>query len=199
MDSLGALQRFARGDRWPTAVASLAVGGAFFSFVVLGCFRSGSGSRWKWRAQHVGDGWPRFRRCWDSRLPCAGVWGLSGDGRRHTCPVAPPQRLVLVGFYRYVRNPMYWARSGVDRVVGCVRNAKPAAIAALDGGCPRRAYCSCFLYEEPNSAQEIRGRPTKSIAGTWIDVAACARLGLGAVSHDPQIACEVVIAECGRS
>ena len=35
--------------------------------------------------------------------------GLRTDGTGHgtPAPMAPPQRLVVVGFYRYVRNPMY--------------------------------------------------------------------------------------------
>jgi hypothetical protein len=35
------------------------------------------------------------------------VWSFGWTGRGTPAPVAPPQRLVVVGFYRYVRNPMY--------------------------------------------------------------------------------------------
>jgi protein-S-isoprenylcysteine O-methyltransferase Ste14 len=35
------------------------------------------------------------------------VWDFGWTGRGTPAPVAPPQRLVVVGFYRYLRNPMY--------------------------------------------------------------------------------------------
>jgi protein-S-isoprenylcysteine O-methyltransferase Ste14 len=35
------------------------------------------------------------------------IWDFGHTGRGTPAPFAPPQRLVVVGFYRYVRNPMY--------------------------------------------------------------------------------------------
>jgi protein-S-isoprenylcysteine O-methyltransferase Ste14 len=35
------------------------------------------------------------------------VWDFGHTGRGTPAPMAPPQRLVVAGFYRYVRNPMY--------------------------------------------------------------------------------------------
>jgi protein-S-isoprenylcysteine O-methyltransferase Ste14 len=35
------------------------------------------------------------------------VWDFGRTGHGTPAPFAPPQRLVVVGFYRYVRNPMY--------------------------------------------------------------------------------------------
>jgi protein-S-isoprenylcysteine O-methyltransferase Ste14 len=35
------------------------------------------------------------------------VWDFGRTGRGTPAPIAPPERLVVVGFYRYVRNPMY--------------------------------------------------------------------------------------------
>ncbi|MGH9651247.1 MAG: methyltransferase family protein [Terriglobales bacterium] len=35
------------------------------------------------------------------------VWDFGWMGHGTPAPIVPPQRLVVVGFYRYVRNPMY--------------------------------------------------------------------------------------------
>jgi protein-S-isoprenylcysteine O-methyltransferase Ste14 len=35
------------------------------------------------------------------------IWDFGHTGHGTPAPFAPPQRLVVVGFYRYVRNPMY--------------------------------------------------------------------------------------------
>jgi protein-S-isoprenylcysteine O-methyltransferase Ste14 len=35
------------------------------------------------------------------------VWDFGRTGHGTPAPFAPPQKLVVVGFYRYVRNPMY--------------------------------------------------------------------------------------------
>jgi protein-S-isoprenylcysteine O-methyltransferase Ste14 len=35
------------------------------------------------------------------------IWDFGWTGHGTPAPMVPPQRLVVVGFYRYVRNPMY--------------------------------------------------------------------------------------------
>jgi protein-S-isoprenylcysteine O-methyltransferase Ste14 len=35
------------------------------------------------------------------------IWGFFSEGRGTLAPVDPPKHLVVRGFYRYVRNPMY--------------------------------------------------------------------------------------------
>ena len=35
------------------------------------------------------------------------VWDFGRTGHGTPAPIAPPKKLVVVGFYRYVRNPMY--------------------------------------------------------------------------------------------
>ena len=87
-------------------VASLAVGAAFFALWFwllprwLG-FRveTAGAARWRWLAAIPSVlGFAIALRC---------VWDFGRTGRGTPAPVAPPQRLVAVGCYRYVRNPMY--------------------------------------------------------------------------------------------
>jgi len=89
-----------------SALASLTVGALFFALWFwllpgwLG-FQSDLGHipRWRWLAAIPSVlGFAVALRC---------VWDFGCTGRGTPAPVAPPQRLVVVGFYRYVRNPMY--------------------------------------------------------------------------------------------
>jgi protein-S-isoprenylcysteine O-methyltransferase Ste14 len=89
--------------KWATTIASLIVGAAFFAlwFWLLPSwlgFRV-STARWRWIA------------CLPSVLGFAValhcVWDFGRTGHGTPAPIAPPKRLVVVGFYRYVRNPMY--------------------------------------------------------------------------------------------
>ena len=120
------------GARWPVALASLAVGGAFFALWFwllpswLGFRVDTSGAaRWRWIAAVPSVlGFAVALRC---------VWDFGWAGRGTPAPIAPPKRLVVVGFYRYVRNPMYlgffigWA--GLWVVFG--RANLPAIVLAL--------------------------------------------------------------------
>jgi protein-S-isoprenylcysteine O-methyltransferase Ste14 len=93
-------------NRWPTTVASLVVGAAFFAlwFWLL--------PQWLGFRVHTA-GAPRWR--WLAALPSVlglavalrCIWDFGWTGRGTPAPLVPPQRLVVVGFYRYVRNPMY--------------------------------------------------------------------------------------------
>ncbi|MFZ0909315.1 MAG: isoprenylcysteine carboxylmethyltransferase family protein [Candidatus Acidiferrales bacterium] len=94
------------GVRWLTAIASLAVGAAFLALWFwllppwLG-FRVdlAGAARWRWIAAVPSVlGFAVALRC---------IWDFGWTGRGTPVPIAPPQRLVVVGFYRYVRNPMY--------------------------------------------------------------------------------------------
>ena len=75
--------------------------------------------------------------------------GLRLEGTRHACPIAPPQRLVVVGFYRYVRNPMYvgfaagWI--GLWIILGHPDPWLIAAVAAVALG----IHLFVVSYEEP--------------------------------------------------
>jgi len=92
--------------QWLATFASLAVGAAFFGL-------------WFWLL----PGWLGFDVAaideapwrWIGALPSVlgfsvalrCVWDFGRTGHGTPAPFVPPQRLVVVGFYRYVRNPMY--------------------------------------------------------------------------------------------
>ena len=107
------------GNQWPTAVASLAVGAAFFSLWFwllpqwLGFSVQAAAAPWRWAAVVPSVlGFAVALRC---------VWDFGWTGRGTPAPIAPPKRLVVVGFYRYVRNPIRGLGVRMDRAVGGVR------------------------------------------------------------------------------
>src|ERR1700732_3610539 len=144
----GSIPPVGHGDRWPTAVASLIVGGAFFSLWFwllprwLGFSAEIAGTaRWRWLAAVPSVlGFAVALRC---------IWDFGWTGRGTPAPVASPQRLVVVGFYRYVRNPMYvgfflgWL--GLWTVFG--RANRAALIVALVAVAAIALFVP--LYEEP--------------------------------------------------
>jgi len=77
------------------------------------------------------------------------VWDFGRTGHGTPAPIAPPQRLVVAGFYRYVRNPMYvgfyagWA--GLWVIFG------RANLAAIVVACFVMVVVDLFVrfYEEP--------------------------------------------------
>lgn len=91
---------------WAVTGASLLVGAGFFTlwFWLLPGWLGfqvnlGSVAPWRWiPAMLSGLGFAVALRC---------VWDFGRTGHGTPAPVAPPKRLVVVGFYRYVRNPMY--------------------------------------------------------------------------------------------
>ena len=90
---------------WLGAIASLAVGAAFLGLWFwllpqwLGFSVEAGGERWRWLAAIPSAlGFAVALRC---------IWDFGWTGHGTPAPIAPPQRLVVVGFYRYVRNPMY--------------------------------------------------------------------------------------------
>jgi protein-S-isoprenylcysteine O-methyltransferase Ste14 len=133
---------------WPTTVASLAVGSAFFAlwFWLLPSWLgfqvdTARAARWRWIAALPSVlGFAVALRC---------VWDFGRTGHGTPAPIAPPKRLVVVGFYRYVRNPMYvgffagWV--GLWVVFGRVNLLAIAVAAVVVPG------TSLFvrLYEEP--------------------------------------------------
>ena len=129
----GSVPAVEQGGRWPTAVASLIVGLAFFSLWFwllpqwLGFRAEMAGAApWRWLAAlPTVLGFAVALRC---------VWDFGWTGRGTPAPVAPPQLLVVLGFYRYVRNPTYLGFAtgwiGLWVVFG---HANPVAIVARPG------------------------------------------------------------------
>jgi protein-S-isoprenylcysteine O-methyltransferase Ste14 len=133
------------GPRWPETIASLIVGAGFFAlwFWLLP----------PWLGFHVDT--PRWR--WIAAVPSVlgfavalrCVWDFGRTGHGTPAPMVPPKRLVVVGFYRYVRNPMYvgffvgWV--GLWAVFGRAnRTAATVAAVAVLG-----VVLFVRLYEEP--------------------------------------------------
>jgi protein-S-isoprenylcysteine O-methyltransferase Ste14 len=92
--------------RTRSVLASLLVGALFFALwfwllpPLLGFHVDTSGAAgWRWAAAIPAIvGFGVAIRC---------VWDFGWTGRGTPAPVAAPKKLVVVGFYQYVRNPMY--------------------------------------------------------------------------------------------
>jgi protein-S-isoprenylcysteine O-methyltransferase Ste14 len=141
------------GNRWLTAIASLAVGAAFFALWFwllpqwLGFSAAAAGGvRWRLVAAVPSVlGFGVALRC---------IWDFGWTGRGTPAPFAPPQRMVAVGFYRHVRNPMYLGFAagwiGLWIVFG---NANPAVIVGV-AAVALGVHLFVVFYEEPT----LRGK-----------------------------------------
>ena len=134
--------------RWPTAIAALSAGTGFFALWFwlpphwLG-FRVGmaGAARWRWLAVLPSAlGFAVALRC---------VWDFGWTGHGTPAPFAPPSRLVVVGFYRHVRNPIYVG--GAAGWIGLwilFGHASPVGIAvAVAAGLAVHLFV--VFYEEP--------------------------------------------------
>jgi protein-S-isoprenylcysteine O-methyltransferase Ste14 len=135
-------------EQWLSTVAALTVGAAFFALWFwllpgwLGFRVESVGTvRWRWLAAIPSVmGFAVALRC---------IWDFGWTGRGTPAPMVPPQRLVVVGFYRYVRNPMYvgfaagWI--GLWIVFGRPNPVAIVAVAAAALG----VHLFVVFYEEP--------------------------------------------------
>ena len=134
----GSDKSLSAGDRWLTTVASLIVGAGFFALWFwllpgwLGFRVETVGeARWRWLAAVPSVlGFAVALRC---------VWDFGRTGHGTPAPIAPPQRLVVVGFYRYVRNPMYVGFAAGWIGLDCLRTRQSVGDRNRSGGCPRGA------------------------------------------------------------
>src|SRR5215813_7650249 len=138
-----------RNGSWAAAVGSLAVGASFLALwfwllpAWLGFHVDPARLAW-WRWIAVGAaalGFAVAVRC---------VWDFGWTGHGTPSPVAPPRRLVVVGFYRYVRNPMYLGF--LTGWVGLWIIFGHANFAALIVACVAILFVALFVrfYEEPH-------------------------------------------------
>jgi protein-S-isoprenylcysteine O-methyltransferase Ste14 len=72
------------------------------------------------------------------------------EGRGTPAPVAPTQRLVVGGFYRYVRNPMYLAVAAT--IVGQALLLGQLILLAYAAAVSAAFAAFVYLYEEPTLA-----------------------------------------------
>lgn len=135
-------------QHWPIAILALAVATAFFSlwFWLLPQWlgfqvEMAGAAHWRWLAALPSVlGFAVALRC---------VWDFGRTGHGSPAPFAPPKRLVVVGFYRYVRNPIYVGAAagwvGLWIVFGRVslKSVVTAAVALLG------VHLFVVLYEEP--------------------------------------------------
>jgi protein-S-isoprenylcysteine O-methyltransferase Ste14 len=104
-----------------------------------------------WRTRGTVLGWPVFFVGMSVLLWCVRDFYVSGKGT--LAPWDPPKRLVVVGLYQFLRNPMYVG------VLGCVGGwslvAGSPLIAAYTGMLAIGFHLRVVLYEEPTLARKF--------------------------------------------
>ena len=130
------------------AAAAMLVGSAFFALWFwllpgwLGFQVNTAGeARWRWLAAPFSIvGFAVALRC---------VWDFGWTGRGTPAPMIPPQRLVVVGFYRYVRNPMYVGFAAGWIGLGIVFGHADLRVIAAVSAVALAVHLFVLFYEEP--------------------------------------------------
>lgn len=101
-----------------------------------------------WRTQGTALGWPVLFSGMSVLLWCVRDFYVIGKGT--LAPWDPPKKLVIVGLYQFVRNPMYVG------ILGCVTGwgliAGSPLLAAYAGVLAVCFHLRVILYEEPTLA-----------------------------------------------
>jgi protein-S-isoprenylcysteine O-methyltransferase Ste14 len=145
-----------RGRQWMSALAALAVGLLFFAL-------------WFWLL----PGWLGFRVeipgvpgwRWLAAIPSVlgfavalrCVWDFGWSGHGTPAPFIPPQRLVVVGFYRYVRNPMYFGLAAGWIELWIVFGRAILWMVATVAAVALSVHLFVVLYEEPTLRSSFDG------------------------------------------
>jgi hypothetical protein len=151
-------------NRFATTLASVLVGSGFFALWFwllpqwLG-FRveTAGAARWRWLAAIPSVlGFAVALRC---------IWDFGWTGRGTPAPIAPPQRLVVVGFYRYVRTPCTWASLPAGSASG---SSSDTPTPLRSPPLPRSlSACTCSSCSTKNPRSVENSEPTtNSIAAT---------------------------------
>jgi protein-S-isoprenylcysteine O-methyltransferase Ste14 len=86
-------------------------------------------------------------------LTCIGTFVVRGRGT--PAPFDAPRKLVAVGIYRWVRNPMYL--SGCMVMIGYALYARSAAVLLLAAGMWIAEHLFVLVYEEPTLRARFDG------------------------------------------
>jgi protein-S-isoprenylcysteine O-methyltransferase Ste14 len=138
------------------ALATLVLGSAFLYFwywLALLVAPATEGLATRFPAWTSPLGWALLAAGAALAFTCAFSFVFRGDGT--PAPFAAPQRLVVVGPYRYVRNPMYIG--GIFMMVGFSLLSRSAADLGLAGAIWLVTHTFAVLYEEPVLRRKFDG------------------------------------------
>lgn len=119
-----------------------------------------------WRKGGTPLGWPVFFMGVGIVLWCVHDFYVIGKGT--LAPWDPPRNLVIVGLYKFVRNPMYLG------VLGCVAGwsliAGSPLMAAYTGTLAIGFHLRVIFYEEPTLARQFGNEWTqyRAIVNRWL-------------------------------